>query len=239
MLKKIIIGIVTTIVCSVIGGVGYFNLKTDNSVESENVSNIAQENKIDETFENEVNELNSESNSDSVAVEEKDESIEPQEKQADEKNIAEPIKEKSSVATSPKTNVTKQSTNENKNTKVTNKEEVKDTTDKKETINNTEEVKKQTEEIVYNSTATNQLINDINDLAKENKNLWGANSEKLYKIKISSSLVGKNYISPYSKDRISGIVKNTYPVTFLVYAVDYHKPGFATQTRYYIDISEY
>lgn len=239
MLKKIIIGIVTTIICSVIGGVEYINLKTDNSVGDENVSNIVQENKIDETFEKEVNELNNEENSNFVAVEDKNENIGSKEKQTDNNKVTEPIKEKSSVTSNKKTNVAKQSTDENKNTKVTKKEEVKDTTDEEKTINNTEEVKKQTEEIIYNSTATNQLINDINELAKENKNLWGANSEKLYKIKISNSLVGKNYISPYNKDRISGIVKNTYPVTFLVYAIDYNKPGFATQTRYYIDITEY
>ena len=39
--------------------------------------------------------------------------------------------------------------------------------------------------------------------------------------------------------QLEGIVLNVFSVKFLVYAVDYKRTGFTTQTRYYIDIAEY
>ncbi len=41
---------------------------------------------------------------------------------------------------------------------------------------------------------------------------------------------------PYNYKQVEGKGLNVFPVTFLVYAVDYKKTGFATETRYYIDI---
>ncbi len=100
-------------------------------------------------------------------------------------------------------------------------------------------VEKITEEYIYNDTETKRLIADIDTIAKRNQDLWGANGEKLYKIEKSSSLVGKNYMYPYSYQQIEGKVLNVYSVTFLVYAVDYKKTGFPTQTRYYVDITNF
>ena len=84
-----------------------------------------------------------------------------------------------------------------------------------------------------------KIIQDIDDIAKRNKDLWGENSEKRYKIKISSSLVGGNYMCPYRKVQVEGIVLNSYPVTFLVYAVTYQKTGFQDEVRYYISVTNY
>jgi len=100
-------------------------------------------------------------------------------------------------------------------------------------------VEKITEEYIYNDTETKRLISDIDTIAKRNPDLWGANGEKLYNIEKCSSLVGKNYMYPYSYSQIEGKVLNVYSVTFLVYAVDYKKTGMATQTRYYVDITNF
>lgn len=100
-------------------------------------------------------------------------------------------------------------------------------------------VEKITEENIYNDTETKRLIADIDTIAKRNPDLWGANGEKLYKIEKCPGLVGQNYMYPYSYSQIEGKVLNVYSVTFLVYAVDYKKTGFPTQTRYYIDITNF
>ena len=112
---------------------------------------------------------------------------------------------------------------------------------KTETNNNKEPAKaeKITEEYIYNDTETKRLIADIDTIAKRNPDLWGKNGEKLYKIQKSPSLVGKNYMYPYSFSQIEGKVLNVYSVTFLVYAADYKKTGFPTQTRYFVDITNY
>ena len=112
---------------------------------------------------------------------------------------------------------------------------------KTETNNNKEpaKVEKITEEYIYNDTETKRLMADIDTIAKRNPDLWGKNGEKLYKIEKSPSLVEKNYMYPYSLSQIEGKVLNVYSVTFLVYATDYKKTGFPTQTRYYVDITNY
>lgn len=103
----------------------------------------------------------------------------------------------------------------------------------------TPQVQQITEEYIYNDTATDELIEDIDEIAKKNPDLWGKNGEKLYKIEECPSLVGKDYMYPYSYSQLEGKVLNVYSVTFLVYVVDYKKTGFATETRYYIDITKY
>lgn len=112
---------------------------------------------------------------------------------------------------------------------------------KTETNNNKEpaKVEKITEEYIYNDTETKRLMADIDTIAKRNPDLWGKNGEKLYKIQKSPSLVGKNYMYPYSFSQIEGKVLNVYSVTFLVYVADYKKTGFPTQTRYFVDITNY
>lgn len=44
---------------------------------------------------------------------------------------------------------------------------------------------------------------------------------------------------PYRKVQVEGIVLNSYPVTFLVYAVTYQKTGFQDEVRYYISVTNY
>lgn len=112
---------------------------------------------------------------------------------------------------------------------------------KTETNNNKEpaKVEKITEEYIYNDTETKRLMADIDTIEKRNPDLWGKNGEKLYKIQKSPSLVGKNYMYPYSFSQVEGKVLNVYSVTFLVYAADYKKTGFPTQTRYFVDITNY
>ena len=112
-------------------------------------------------------------------------------------------------------------------------------TSNQETTNNKEETSIPKEKITYNNTATQKLIQDIDDIAKRNKDLWGENSEKRYKIQISSSLVGGSYMCPYRKEQVEGIVLNSYPVTFLVYAVTYQKTGYQDEVRYYISVTNY
>ena len=129
-----------------------------------------------------------------------------------------------------------------KDTPINNKEtqeKVKTEEIQKTQSNNTEEKNKEekiTEEYIYNDNATKKLINDINEIAKKNPDLWGTDGKKLYNIKVSRSLLGQNYMFPYNYKQVEGKVLNVFPVTFLVYAVDYKKTGFATETRYYIDI---
>lgn len=116
-----------------------------------------------------------------------------------------------------------------------NQEEQKKPTNNKESA----KAEKITEEYIYNDTETKRLMADIDTIAKRNPDLWGKNGEKLYKIQKSPSLVGKNYMYPYSFSQIEGKVLNVYSVTFLVYAADYKKTGFPTQTRYFVDITNY
>lgn len=118
----------------------------------------------------------------------------------------------------------------------------KEVAQKKEEIKVIEQPKKEekiVDEYVYNSAETQRLIADVNEIAKRNPDLWGANGEKLYTIEISSSITGTNYMSPYRKGMIEGIVLNVFPVKFLVYAQDHIKTGYTTETRYYIDIANY
>ncbi len=93
------------------------------------------------------------------------------------------------------------------------------------------------EKMIYNKNATQKLIDDINEFAKQNTSLWDANGNKLYKIEIVESLVGGNYMSPYKKHQVAGVVLNVFPVKFLVYAIDIEKDGFTKETRYYIDVA--
>ena len=61
--------------------------------------------------------------------------------------------------------------------------------------------------------------------------------DKLYKIEKAESLVGQNYMYPYRKQHVAGVVLNVFPVKFLVYAIDVEKDGFTKETRYYIDVA--
>ena len=120
-------------------------------------------------------------------------------------------------------------------------EKQEDTSAKEEQITEvkTEEkpVQETKEKITYNKDATQQLIDDIDELAKQNPSLWDKNGNKLYKIEKAESLVGQNYMYPYRKQHVAGVVLNVFPVKFLVYAIDVEKDGFTKETRYYIDVA--
>lgn len=98
-------------------------------------------------------------------------------------------------------------------------------------------------EYEYNYNETQRLKRDIDELAKENPDLFDENGKKLYRV---SEFINKeqamnktNYFSPYNILEIKGVVQNTYSCTFLVYAIDYKIDGVLQQTRYYIKVSEY
>ena len=141
----------------------------------------------------------------------------------------------------PKPTTTNTGNQKQKNKGTSNQVKPNQEVQKTEMNNNKEPAKskKITEEYIYNDTETKRLISDIDTIAKRNPDLWGKNGEKLYKIQKSPSLVGKNYMYPYSFSQIEGKVLNVYSVTFLVYAADYKKTGFPTQTRYFVDITNY
>lgn len=125
--------------------------------------------------------------------------------------------------------------------KIQTEEKQEDTSAKAEQIpeGKTEEkpVQDTKEKITYNKDATQQLIDDIDELAKQNPSLWDKNGNKLYKIEKAESLVGQNYMYPYRKQHVAGVVLNVFPVKFLVYAIDVEKDGFTKETRYYIDVA--
>lgn len=125
--------------------------------------------------------------------------------------------------------------------KIQTEEKQEDTSAKAEEIpeGKTEEkpVQDTKEKITYNKDATQQLIDDIDELAKQNPSLWDKNGNKLYKIEKAESLVGKNYMYPYRKQHVAGVVLNVFPIKFLVYAIDVEKDGFTKETRYYIDVA--
>ncbi|MCI8640757.1 MAG: hypothetical protein HFJ59_02640 [Clostridia bacterium] len=141
----------------------------------------------------------------------------------------------------PKPTTTNTGNQKSENKRTSNQVKPNQEVQKTETNNNKEPAKSEkiTEEYIYNDTETKRLISDIDTIAKRNPDLWGKNGEKLYKIQKSPSLVGKNYMYPYSFSQIEGKVLNVYSVTFLVYAADYKKTGFPTQTRYFVDITNY
>ena len=70
------------------------------------------------------------------------------------------------------------------------------------------------EKITYNKDATQQLIDDIDELAKQNPSLWDKNGNKLYKIEKAESLVGQNYMYPYRKQHVAGVVLNVFLLNF-------------------------
>lgn len=150
-------------------------------------------------------------------------------------------KENDTKKENPKPTTTNTGNQKQENKETSNQVKPNQEVQKTETNNNKEPAKaeKITEEYIYNDTETKRLMADIDTIAKRNPDLWGKNGEKLYKIQKSPSLVGKNYMYPYSFSQIEGKVLNVYSVTFLVYAADYKKTGFPTQTRYFIDITNY
>jgi len=140
-----------------------------------------------------------------------------------------------------KTTENKEEQKMQKEEKIQTEEKQEDTSAKAEQIpeGKTEEkpVQDTKEKITYNKDATQQLIDDIDELAKQNPSLWDKNGNKLYKIEKAESLVGQNYMYPYRKQHVAGVVLNVFPVKFLVYAIDVEKDGFTKETRYYIDVA--
>ena len=244
MLKKVIISICTTVVLSIVGvasvvDIGNKEVKSD----TENQNTLNETNAISDVVEtkasNESEELPEQNTKESQSSSEqntlKQENTNTKETKTNNTNQSKEEKEDGKTIVK---NATKDST-KNSSSNKGKQEESSKVTNNQETITNKEELNKPKEKITYNDTATQKLIQDIDDIAKRNKDLWGENSEKRYKIKISSSLVGGSYMCPYRKAQVEGIVLNSYPVTFLVYAVTYQKTGFQDEVRYYISVTNY
>lgn len=94
-------------------------------------------------------------------------------------------------------------------------------------------------EYVYNKTETDRMINAVNEIAKQNANLWAEDGGKLYRVEVNSEAMKGNYFSPYRDNQIAAKVLNTFSVTFYVYAVDYTVNGTVQHTRYYISVAQY
>ena len=244
MLKKVIISICTTVVLSIVGvasvvDIGNKEVKSD----TENQNTLNETNAISDVVEtkasNESEELPEQNTKESQSSSEqntlKQENTNTKETKTNNTNQSKEEKEDGKTIVK---NATKDST-KNSSSNKGKQEESSKVTNNQETITNKEELNKPKEKITYNDTATKRLIQDIDDIAKKNKSLWGENLEKRYKIKISSSLVGGSYMCPYRKAQVEEIVLNSYPVTFLVYAVIYQKTGFQDEVRYYISVTNY
>lgn len=243
MLKKVIISICTTIVLSIVGVASVVDVEnkevksdTENQItlnETNEITNVAlteteTSNEVEEVVQENIEKSQNSNNENTLK----------QENTSSKKNnVSKSNEEKKSGETIVK-DTTKSNTKDTSSSNNKQEESSKDTSNQ-ETTNNKEETSTPKEKITYNDTATQKLIQDIDDIAKRNKDLWGENSEKRYKIQISSSLVGGSYMCPYRKAQVEGIVLNSYPVTFLVYAVTYQKTGFQDEVRYYISVTNY
>lgn len=243
MLKKVIISICTTIVLSIVGvasvvDVGNKEVKSD----TENQITLNETNEITDVAltetetSNEVEEVVQE-NIEKSQNSNNENTLKQENTSSKKNNVSKSNEEKKSGETIVK-DTTKSNSKDTSSSNNKQEESSKDTSNQ-ETTNNKEETSIPKEKITYNDTATQKLIQDIDDIAKKNKSLWGENLEKRYKIKISSSLLGGNYMCPYRKAQVEGIVLNSYPVTFLVYAVTYQKTGFQDEVRYYISVTNY
>ncbi len=243
MLKKVIISICTTIVLSIVGVASVVDVRnkevksdTENQItlnETNEITDVAlteteTSNEVEEVVQENIEKSQNSSNENTLKQENTSSKKNNVSKSNEEKKSGETI-----VKDTTKSNSKDTSSSNNK------QEESSKDTSNQETTNKKEETSIPKEKITYNDTATQKLIQDIDDIAKRNKDLWGENSEKRYKIKISSSLVGGNYMCPYRKAQVEGIVLNSYPVTFLVYAVTYQKTGFQDEVRYYISVTNY
>ena len=245
MLKKVIISICTTIVLSIVGVASVVDVE-NKEVKSDTENQITL---------NETNEITDVALTETETSNEVEEVVQENIEKSQNSNNENTLKQENTNTGGTKTNNSNQSNqNKGKNEeleKSTNEDSTKEKpnnnkqednqtiTSNQETTNKKEEISIPKEKITYNDTATQKLIQDIDDIAKRNKDLWGENSEKRYKIQISSNLLGGNYMCPYRKAQVEGIVLNSYPVTFLVYAVTYQKTGFQDEVRYYISVTNY
>lgn len=243
MCKKLIIGIVTIVLTIIFGKVKIFDKPKENiSSTDEDLILISQieDNVAEEDMENEVVTEVQEDVIVEQEIEEKqksettnEEAVNPKEQKKEEIDALKETSKTMVEATQKQEQV-----NISEESKV---QETKDEVSSKTTITqeeqNTQEEIVKTEEIKYNKDATQQLIDDIDELAKQNPSLWDKNGNKLYKIEKAESLVGQNYMSPYRKQHVAGVVLNVFPVKFLVYAIDVEKDGFTKETRYYIDVA--
>lgn len=233
MVKKIIIAISIIIIVGIVGSIMILN-KSEEAPNMTNSINTNNTNTVEEKIENEIEiptEINTTQENKQV------EKVEDTKTQDKSNNIVGNLSNKENITKSNPINENKvipEPNNDNKQNQANQKVEEKQTEVKEE-----KPVEITKEEYIYNSTETKRLIDDIDEIAKRNSSLWNKDGSKKYKIEIVSSLVGGNYMHPYSKAQLEGIVLNVFSVKFLVYAVDYHKTGFATETRYYIDIAEY
>lgn len=243
MLKKVIISICTTIVLSIVGVASVVDVRNKEvKSDTENQITLNETNAISDVAETEAEASNEseemvQENTEESQNSNNENTLKQENTSSKKNNVSKSNEEKKSGETIVK-DTTKSNTKDTSSSNNKQEESSKDTSNQ-ETTNNKEETSIPKEKITYNDTATQKLIQDIDDIAKRNKDLWGENSEKRYKIQISSSLLGGNYMCPYRKAQVEGIVLNSYPVTFLVYAVTYQKTGFQDEVRYYISVTNY
>ena len=235
MVRKIIIMISVIIVVCIIGSIfGFRRAEKNDTTNSTNTDITNHTQTMEENIENVV-----ESSTEATTTQENNpvEKVEDNKIQDRNNKIVGNSSNKENLEKSNPINENKiiqETNNDNKQSQVNQKvEEIQTEVEEEKPVEITKE------EYIYNSTETKRLIDDIDEIAKRNSSLWNKDGSKKYEIEIASSLVGGNYMYPYSKAQLEGIVLNVFSVKFLVYAVDYHKTGFATETRYYIDIAEY
>lgn len=248
MCKKLIIVVTVIIFTLILGRVKILDKPKENvdsiSGEQELVSKI-EENAVEENVEILENEIVTEVKEDVIVEQETEEKQEIKDTTKEVVKLNEPKKEVSkTLQEKPKTKVEDLVKQE----QISEPEEYNQKVDEPKVPNEaiivkeeqkTKEEKTLKEEIKYNKEATQKLIDDINELAKQNSSLWDENGKQLYEIEISESLVGQNYMSPYRKQQVAGVVLNVFPVKFLAYAIDIEKDGFTKETRYYIDVANY
>lgn len=236
MLQRIILVIIIIITLGVTAEESYLNLLNDNSVEGKDVKNIAKiENEIANASNDEVNVIESHSNSVDEKKQNKKDDSEANYIEKKEKNIKTEVNKIINVTDN--TNVNKENTeqeNKKEEKEETNseKDEQKLNSIKKEEVEDViEKEENKTKEPIYNQSETNRMKEAINKFAKQNPDLIGENGEKLYNIRISKDAMEYNYFSPYRDNQIEAKVANVFSCTFVIYAVDVNGC-----TRYYIGI---
>lgn len=256
MCKKLIVGVVTIIFTLILGRVEILDKPKENinsKAEEQNIVSKIEENVVEENLEIIENEIVTEVKEDVIVEKKTEEKQEIKDIAKEVVKFKEPKKEVSkTLQETPKTKAEDEVKQEQINASEENKQKVEEQeapgeikTAKEEHKMPKEEIRKEEikvetkEKIEYNKDATQQLIDDIDEFAKRNSSLWDANGNKLYQIEKSESLVGQNYMSPYRKQQVAGVVLNVFPVKFLVYAIDIEKDGFTKETRYYIDVANY
>ena len=194
MCKKFFISIVTAIIVIISGTKSFKYFKDDNSVE-ENIVKETCTNEIlsTDTVNEEVKENTEVENSVIEKIDDnksEDGEVQINNKNKENKNNAVIKNDKSNnITVKNQTVQVKKEQKTTSNAEINNvekndtkmQEKVSSQEPQKTQTNNTNEKDKEqkiTEEYIYNDTATKKLINDINEIAKKNPDLWGSDGKK-------------------------------------------------------------